>query len=210
MISRVWQSVVNWFERGDLIPLLVLVSAVHYANILAEYDYWAVAVAIGLLVDLGHYRIIREAMTYTGTSKKGITIRWTFAAMMTGMSLAYHQMFYNNFWLSAPLPLLIAALAWLQRVDRKPIEKVTKPIETIETQSVGPAKPYEPLFNVTKSIETLTNPINIGYEVTKSDGIAYGNIAWIGKPTCTICGYVAKNQNALNSHKRKHKDVVNG
>lgn len=118
-MKKIWQYVVNWFEYGDLVPLLVLVSAVHYAAVLQDKDQPVVAVAIGLLVDLGHFRTIRAAVRYSGESKRQAFARWLIAAGMTALSLNYHQRYYADWWLSAPLPLLIAALAWLQRVDQR-------------------------------------------------------------------------------------------
>lgn len=121
--SHAWHSLVDWFEFSDLVPLLVLVSAVHYAAVLAGKDYWLVAVAIGLLVDLGHYRTIRAAVRYGGDDRRQRWARWLIAAGMTALSLNYHQRYYQDYWLSAPLPLLIAALAWLQQIDKRPAPK---------------------------------------------------------------------------------------
>lgn len=139
-----WNWLVWWFERGDLVPLLVVVSSVHYMSILAGKDVWPVAVAIGILVDLGHFRTIRAAFRYEVKPKHkaarflwiayrrtiypaNLYMRWAIALAMTGISLAYHQRYYNDWWLSAPIPFLIAALAWLQKVDRsKPAQSEAK------------------------------------------------------------------------------------
>jgi hypothetical protein len=118
-LRSLWVSFVAWFETGDLVPLLVIVSAVHYAAVLSARDTWPVAIAIGLLVDLGHYRTIRAAVRYSGASRYQALARWLIAAGMTGLSLNYHQRYYEDWWLSAPLPLLIAALAWLQQIDKR-------------------------------------------------------------------------------------------
>lgn len=129
-LSGVWSWVVDWFEHGDLVPLLVVVSAWHYAAVLADADAWPVAIAIGILVDIGHFRTIRAAFRYPimvkrYRSKKGMRLRingqlvarWMIALAMTAISLAYHQRYYDDWWLSAPIPFLIAALAWLGQVD---------------------------------------------------------------------------------------------
>lgn len=125
-MTRAWRAAVNWFETGDLVPLLVLVSAVHYAAVLASKDYWAVAVAIGLLVDLGHYRVVRVAVRYAGDNGWQRLARWAIAIGMTAVSLNYHQRYYQDWWLSAPLPLLIAALAWLQQVEPRKVAPVVR------------------------------------------------------------------------------------
>lgn len=116
-MTRLWRIAVNWFETGDLVPLLVIISAVHYAAVLAGKDAWPVAIAIGLLVDLGHYRVVRVAVRYQGDNRWQRLARWAIAISMTAVSLNYHQRYYEDWWLSAPLPLLIAALAWLQQVE---------------------------------------------------------------------------------------------
>ena len=121
-MTKLWRAAVDWFENADLVPLLVLVSAVHYAAVLSGKDYWMVAVCIGLLVDLGHYRTVRSAVRYNGGWGNKLT-RWAIALGMTVISLNYHQRYYEDWWLSAPLPLLIAALAWLQQVEPRKVEK---------------------------------------------------------------------------------------
>lgn len=106
-------TIVRWFESGDLIPLMVLVSAVHYAAVLRGKDGFAAAIAIGLLVDLGHYRTVRYAVRYTGVRKWEICVRWFVALIMTVVSFDYHYRYYQDVLLAAPLPFLIAVLAWL-------------------------------------------------------------------------------------------------
>lgn len=122
-MTKLWRSAVTWFETGDLVPLLVIISAVHYASVLANKDAWPVAIAIGLLVDLGHYRVVRVAVRYQGDSGWQRVARWAIAVSMTAVSLNYHQRYYEDWWLSAPLPLLIAALAWLQQVEPRKVDK---------------------------------------------------------------------------------------
>ena len=145
-ISTAWNWVVNWFEHGDLVPLIVIVSAFHYAAILQNKDAPAVAVAIGLLVDLGHFRTIRAAVRYSGDDKRQAFARWMIAAGTTALSLNYHQRYYNDWWLSIPLPLLIAALAWLQRVDQRTAARA-QPKQTAPLQPASEPPPVEePLF----------------------------------------------------------------
>jgi hypothetical protein len=143
-LKSTWQAAVNLFERGDLVPLMVLVSAVHYGAVLAGKDHWAVAVAIGLLVDLGHYRTIRYATTYRGALAWERVARWGIAVVMTSISFAYHWRYYQDFLLAAPLPFLIAVLAWLP--ERKPsaraeaspaqetVKAIDKPLPELDTR----------------------------------------------------------------------------
>ena len=114
-IHKLIKTVVTWAEQGDLILLIVMVSAVHFAYVLADYDYWPVAVALGLLVDLGIYRTVRYAVRYQGASKIERIARYAIAALMTCVSYVYHLRFYGDPWLAAPVPFLIAVLAWLDR-----------------------------------------------------------------------------------------------
>ena len=154
-----WKALVEWFEYGDLLPLLIVVSAVHYTAILVNYDVWAVANAIGLLVDLGHYRWVRAAARYNGDNQRQAALRWLFALIMTVVSLAYHQRFYQDWWLSIPLPLLIASLAWLAKVDatvgkRKQPAKIATPVRKFAKEPRRPAKRHGPKSQKTRKPAT--------------------------------------------------------
>jgi hypothetical protein len=185
-MKNFWKWIVEWFESGDLVPLLVLVSAVHYAQVLSGKDAWLVAVVIGLLVDLGHYRTIRAAVRYSGSDGWQRVARWTIAIAMTGLSLNYHQRYYEDWWLSAPLPLLIAALAWLQQIERKPVAKAEREPSKAEAGSGVVLLPSE-----RKLLESKT--------AAKESGIESGFVC--------DCGFIAKSQQALNGHKRAHRKV---
>ena len=118
-------------------PLLVLVSSVHYAVVLHGYDLWPVAVSIGLLVDIGHYRSVIVAVRYGGGRFWEVVARWVVALVMTGVSLSYHWRFYHGDWaLAIPIPLLIGALAWFERVQRRPRQ-------TVPQVAAPPVLPYE-------------------------------------------------------------------
>ena len=145
---------VQWFEFGDLLPLLIIVSSAHYISILSNHDNWFVAVAIGILVDLGHYRWVRAAARYSGSDKRQAAIRWLFAISMTVVSLAYHQRFYQDWWLSIPLPLLIASLAWLSKVDER-VGKRMSPVVNVVTETAKELPKPEPQKN--KIVKAGTN-----------------------------------------------------
>lgn len=124
-------AAINWLEHGDLVLVMVIVSAVHYAVVLNGRDHWFVAVIIGLLVDLGHYRWVRAAARYDGGKTGQIVTRWTFAIVMTAISFAYHWRYYGgDIWLAAPIPLLIASLAWLAKVDPQSTTRKAKQPDT--------------------------------------------------------------------------------
>lgn len=118
-MKRLWSFALDWFEHGDLVPLLIVVSAAHYSAVLAGKDNIVVAVLIGVLVDLGHYRWVRAAARYDGNKIPQYVIRWGFTILLTGLSLLYHQRYYQDWLLSIPIPLLIASLAWLTKVDAR-------------------------------------------------------------------------------------------
>lgn len=116
--GRVWRGFTGWLERGDLIPLMVLVSAAHYGVVLAGRDWWPVAVAVGVLVDVGHFRSVVLAVRYRGENLREKVLRWAVAGVMTAISLSYHWRFYGgDLALALPLPLLIAALAYFERTQ---------------------------------------------------------------------------------------------
>lgn len=116
MIRRAWAAAADWLEKGDLVPLMIAVSAYHYIRVLWGDDPWPVAVLVGVLVDLGHYRTVKIAARYTGKRKHVLIGRWVVALAMTAVSLSYHWRFYDgDWWLAAPMPVLIAVLAYFQR-----------------------------------------------------------------------------------------------
>lgn len=118
-ITATCRAVLNWLEHGDLVPLIILVSAWHYSVILSEHDHVIAAVSIGTLVDLGHYRWTKAAVRYPGDNWKEKYGRWAMVLIMSAIALNYQQRFYNDWWLSIPMPLLIASLAWLNQKDSK-------------------------------------------------------------------------------------------
>jgi hypothetical protein len=119
LLKNAVNIITNWFERGDLVPLIVIVSAVHYSVILHGRDFVIVAIAIGLLVDLGHYRWVRAAVRYNGANNRERLLRWALAFGMTVIAIAYQQRYYADWWLSLPLPLLIISLAWLAEKNKR-------------------------------------------------------------------------------------------
>lgn len=131
-MKNIFHSIVNWLETGDLVLLIVLVSAVHFASVLAKYDYWPVAIALGLLVDLGIWRTVRSATRYQGANGWERLARWALAAAMICVSYVYHERYYGDYWLAAPVPFLVAALSWLD--SRKPA-KVERKDAQVETQA---------------------------------------------------------------------------
>lgn len=115
-IRVAWTWILAQMESGDLVPLLVLVSAAHYVKVLAGHDAAVTAVAVGLLVDLGHYRAIIVATRYGGKRRFESVTRWAVAIVMTALSLTYHLRYYGGDWaLALPMPVLIASLAYFER-----------------------------------------------------------------------------------------------
>jgi len=127
------------FVEDNLAFLLMLASGWHFVKVLQNYDHVAVAVAIGLLVDVGTYHSIRIAARYRyGVDRAGkhygrrgqFVLRWTVALIMTALSLYYHLAYYEpavlvaRFVLAIPLPLLIVAVSYFRSVDRQ--EPVTE------------------------------------------------------------------------------------
>lgn len=111
-----WRKVLNWIETGDLILPVVAVSAAHYAVVLAGKDLWFIAFVIGVLVDLGHYRIIKAAIRYGG---------WFYVAalVMTALAFGFHLAFYGggdwrDLMAAAAMPICIMFLAGLSVKER--------------------------------------------------------------------------------------------
>lgn len=122
-IAAAFRWLVRWFEDGDLVPLLVIVSAAHYIAILSAVDPWFVALPLGVLVDLGHYRAVNIAARYSRSDWRQYAVRWFVAAGLTVISGAYHLRYYGGDWaLALPIPALIVALAYFRRMDARPAQ----------------------------------------------------------------------------------------
>ena len=138
-MKRLWHSILEWFEYGDLVPFIVIVSAVHFATILTGHDIAPVAVMIGILVDLGTYRWVRAATRYQVGKQKSkrakvakqrqLIIRWSLAIGMSVISFLYHLRFYGDFALAIPLPLLVISLAWLAETDKRKGQETSPKVE---------------------------------------------------------------------------------
>ena len=102
------KRIVEWFEHGDLVPLAVVISVAHYGPVLAAHgENLYVAWAVGVLIDLLHFRSVRYAFS-SRTWLAGMV-----AAATTVMAMGYHLRFYGGDWLLAlPIPVGIAILAW--------------------------------------------------------------------------------------------------
>jgi DNA-binding transcriptional ArsR family regulator len=114
-----WALLLRFLEQGDLVPLMVIVSAAHYIEVLAKHDQFVSALAIGTLVDVGHFRSVIIAVRYNGDRRRERWARWAVAVVMTALSLGYHLTFYGagNWWLALPMPILIFALAYFRQKD---------------------------------------------------------------------------------------------
>ena len=116
-MTKLWRGLVNWFENGDLLPLIIIVSVPHYGHVLASYDYWPVAAVIGALVDLGHYRTIKAFLAGKGGA-------WM--VVMTVFSLGFHWSFYvtggaglwAGLFFAAAVPVVIFALSFIAKSER--------------------------------------------------------------------------------------------
>lgn len=195
-LSAAFRFVVDYFEHGDLVPFIVVVSAIHYSAILREHDHLIAAVSIGTLVDLGHYRWTKAAVKYSGENGWERAGRWVMVLVMSAIALNYQQRFYNDWWLSVPMPLLIASLAWLNQKESKGKSAISqqKPAKA-ELKEVEP--PQIPAFAEPASAKA--DPAFLTCEIC---GDTHGKS---GNPFIT--------QAALNAHMKAHKAAaqpVNG
>jgi len=115
-MNRLWNKLVNWFENGDLIPMLILISVPHYAQVLASYDWAIVGSVLGFLIDMGHYRTIKVFLNGKGA---------VWMIVLTLFSLGFHTAFYSlggAGWWSLPIgsavPAVIFALASINKAER--------------------------------------------------------------------------------------------
>jgi hypothetical protein len=164
-----WQRVANFFESGDLVPVAVVVSSVHFVTALVVYggESWPVAVLVGVFVDMLHYRTIRYAVR--GRSRTAIIL----AALTTAMSYVFHLLFYidGGAWepvyllLAAPLPFGIFILAWQQEQARAEAQQADataaqtladdhKKLQAAHKELQGD---YKELQNINKAWQTLND-----------------------------------------------------
>lgn len=146
-MKKILNSIANFIENGDLIPVLIAVSVPHYATVLAQYDFWVVAAIIGFLVDIGHYRTIK-------TFLKGNGYGWMI--VLSVFSLGFHVAFYalgNAGWWSLVLgcapPAVIFSLAYISKkegLDKKLSKSDSVTTSVTIPQSVktpAKAKPFQ-------------------------------------------------------------------
>ena len=134
-IMSIVKRFVNWIENGDLIPTIIAVSVPHYARVLAQYDFWAVAAIIGFLVDIGHYRTIKTYLRGNG---------WGWMVVLTVFSVGFHMAFYvlggAGGWsivLGCAIPVVIFALAFISRREKLDT-KVSTSVKKDESAKVVP------------------------------------------------------------------------
>ncbi len=121
-LTRYYKTTLHYFESGDLVLFLVVISVFHFVGALAKYDPAPVALAVGIAVDVGVYRLVKASLKFGGW--------WWLAAVALGVvSYGYHVEYYSaspNAWLlAAPLPALIVLLAALSHRERY-AEKLAK------------------------------------------------------------------------------------
>lgn len=107
--ARAWGWIVWLFEKADIIPPLVIVSAYHYGGALVDYDLLPVAIVLGVLIDLGHYRSVKAAIKTPELPQFAVMITLT---CMTGY---FHWLWYRNIILAATVPALIICLSLLSK-----------------------------------------------------------------------------------------------
>ena len=107
--ARAWGWIVWLFEKADIIPPLVIVSAYHYGGALVDYDLLPVAIVLGVLIDLGHYRSVKAAIKTPELPQFAVMITLT---CMTGY---FHWLWYRNVILAATVPALIICLSLLSK-----------------------------------------------------------------------------------------------
>ena len=119
-MKKAYQWAVDWMERGDLVPLIIIVSIPHYISVMQAFEFWPVAVAMGILTDLGHYRTI---LVYLRSSVgRFASVFWML--LLTGLSYAFHVGFYTlssnvpqpwPWYIGAVPPVLIFAMAYISK-----------------------------------------------------------------------------------------------
>ena len=143
-LERAARLTLQYFETGDLVPFLVVVSIAHFVGALANRDALPVAIAVGVAVDVGMYRVIKAALKYSSRAW------WLAAILVTCMSFAYHLEYYGVAWenvlFAAPLPMLIIMLAALSHQERwsAKLGTTSKPARAESANGTPTAQPDTP------------------------------------------------------------------
>ncbi len=125
LAKKLWGLLVWLFEKADIIPPLIIVSAWHYAGALAKVDPLPVAISLGILIDLGHYRSVKA------TIANNTWRRFAVMTVLTAMTGYYHWLWYRDFVLSAAVPVLIICLSLLSKWggwERQALRVATDPL----------------------------------------------------------------------------------
>ena len=89
----------RWIERGDLITPIILVSAKHYIDVLNGKDFWLIAATVGILVDIGHYRLVKSSTSVNIKTWRSASL-WLLtllgAVVMTFFAFCFHLFFYEE------------------------------------------------------------------------------------------------------------------
>lgn len=129
-LKKAYAAAVDWVERGDLVPLLILVAVPHYITVMVSFEFWPVAVAMGILTDLGHYRTILVYLK--STVGRGAALFWML--ILTAISYGFHVGFYvlhgqmADQWpwvVGSVPPILIFAMAYISKREKWYLKKAT-------------------------------------------------------------------------------------
>lgn len=106
-MKLIWNWIVWLFEKADIIPPVIAVSVWHYAGALSGKDPLPVAIVLGLLIDIGHYRSVKVYF------KKHTIGRFVLMLVLTTLTGWYHYLWYKEILLALGMPTLIISLAIL-------------------------------------------------------------------------------------------------
>lgn len=133
--NKAWSLIVWAFEKADIIPALVIISAWHYGGAMQRHgDPLPVAVALGVLTDVGHYRSVQSVARKSHEPR-----RWIVMIVLTVLTWYYHFLWYDNFVLSICIPALIVSLALLSHWDGwgRQAAKFVQPVRRTETNETN-------------------------------------------------------------------------
>jgi hypothetical protein len=90
-MGKKWEALSDFLEEVNVIPVILLSTIYHYFEALGRHgDPLPVAAAIAIVVDLSHYRSVREAVS------SGRRVWRVAAGFTTGLSFLLQYAFYNG------------------------------------------------------------------------------------------------------------------
>lgn len=183
-----YESLTEWLENLRILPLVLVISGVHYSNVLWEHDGPILAILVAIILDVTHFGSLKQVVTATTWKSR---LGWGFGSvLLTAWAFALQYQFYADGWelkLDAviyagliPLLMVITAFREAKHINLTPFKA-----DSINQTGVNPQE--VPLLNSFDGVKALIlNQLTAG-----NTGLSRNKMAKaIGKTTPTVSNHV--------------------